>query len=426
MNATVASDGMKPGAAAEWKRNWGVVLSGALGIGLASLTIYSSGAFIEPIEAEFGWSRGQITLGLTIVSVTSVLLAPFIGLAVDRFGPRRIGIAGAVLYCINFACLSLTTSALWSWLSLWFLIAWSSALIKPTIWTTGVSSLFDAGRGLALSVMLCGTALGSTLTPILSTWLIDTYGWRMAFVGLGGFWGVLVIPAVLLLFSSAADRKRVAGRTSDPTSMPPAPALTGPHWREAMPTWKFVRLAGAAFIPSLTVVSFVASLIPIFSFAGIERSAAASIAGLVGISTIVGRLTGGYLLDRINGGIVGGVSMLLPVISSVLVLSFPGSVLMATIAVLVLGLSLGAELDAVAYLTTRHFGLRSFGMIFGTISGLLALATGLGPFLVNTSYDITGSYYPAVTAYIPLCLLASALFFSLGRYPVFETRETNP
>lgn len=424
MTATTATGHAPGSAAAEWKRNWGVVLSGAFGIALASLTVYSIGAFIAPIEAEFGWSRGEITLGMTFVSVLGMALAPFIGLLVDRVGPRRIGVVGVVLYCINFACFSFTTAVLWSWLGLWFLLGLSSALTKPTIWTTGVSSLFDTGRGLALSAMLCGTALGSTFTPIVATWLIDAVGWRMAFVGLAGFWGLLVIPAVALLFTSAADRHRIRGTSTGPARPAMQPILFGLHWREAMPTWKFVRLAGAAFIPSLTVVSFVASLIPILSFTGIERTIAASIAGLVGISTVVGRLTGGYLLDRINGGIVGGVSLLLPIISSVLVLSFPGSVPVATVAVLVLGLSLGAELDAVAYLTTRHFGLRSFGVIFGTISGLLALATGLGPFLVNSSYDVTGSYYPAVTAYIPLCLLASALFFSLGRYPEFDAEPS--
>jgi MFS family permease len=420
VTALATIDPALPTAAAEWKRNWGVVLSGALGFALASVAIYSIGAFIAPIEEEFGWSRGEITLGLTIVSVMSMALAPFVGLAVDRYGPRRMGIVGVLIFCVNFACLAFTTSSLWTWLSLWFVLGLSSALIKPTIWTTGVSSLFDTGRGFALSVMLCGTALGSTFSPIVATQLIDAYGWRMAYVGLAGFWGLFVIPVVLLLFSSATDRHRVEARTPDSLGQAPLPQLAGLHWREAMPTWKFARLAGAAFIPSLTVVSFVASIIPILSFTGIERSTAAGIAGLVGISTVVGRLTGGYLLDRINGGIVGGVSLLLPIISCVLVLSFPGSVSVAIVAVLVLGLALGAELDAVAYLTTRHFGLRSFGVIFGTISGLLALATGLGPFLVNLSYDFSRSYYPALMAYIPLFLLASALFFSLGRYPVFD------
>lgn len=408
-------------AAAEWKRNWPVVMSGAFGIALASVTVYSIGAFIEPLEAEFGWSRGEITLGLTLVSLVSMIVAPFMGYAVDRMGPRRLGVAGVIAYCAAYAGFALTGSELWTWLGLWLVLAIAAALIKPTVWTTGVSSLFDAGRGLALAVMLCGTALCSTFTPIVSTWLIAEFGWRLAFVGVAGFWGIFVIPAVALFFTSAADRQRVGGTTAAGSSRDmPFSTSFGFHWREALPTWKFARLAGAGFIPALTVVSFVASIIPILSFTGIERTTAAGIAGLVGISTVVGRLTGGYLLDRINGGIVGGVSLLMPVISSVLVLSFPGSVPAATAAVFVLGLSLGAELDAVAYLTTRHFGLRSYGVIFGTISGLLALATGLGPFLVNLSYDLTGSYFPAVTAYIPLSLLASALFFSLGRYPVFE------
>ena len=72
---------------------------------------------------------------------------------------------------------------------------------------------------------------------------------------------------------------------------------------------------------------------------------------------MTGRLIGGYLLDRINGNVVGAVSMLLPIIPCALLLAFPGSILIAGVAVLVLGLSLGVELDSVAYLVSRHFGM---------------------------------------------------------------------
>lgn len=115
--------------------------------------------------------------------------------------------------------------------------------------------------------------------------------------------------------------------------------------------------------------------------------------------------------------------MALPVVPALLLLAYPGDVTIAAVAVLVLGLSLGIELDAVAYLSTRHFGMRNFGVLFGTISGLLALATGLGPFFVSLVYDNTRSYDLALIAYIPLALLASALFFSLGRYPTFDPAE---
>lgn len=413
-----------PGAKQEWGRSWTVVLAAALGFALSTVTVYSLGPFIAPLEAEFGWSRAQIASGMTLYSIFGILLTPLAGMVIDRLGPRRVGLFAILSYGITFCALSLTTASLWVWLGLWLILSLASATMKPTTWTAGVSSVFDKGRGLAISVMLCGAALGSTLTPIYATWLIDTYGWRTAYVAMMATFVAVVFPVVYLFFTSAVDRVRTAARDQGATTVPePAAVLAGLDWREGLLSWKFARLGGAAFATTLVVISFVANMIPIFSDAGISRGQAAGIAGLIGISTIVGRLLGGFLLDRINGSIVGGVSLLLPVISALLILAFPGSVPVASVAVLILGLSLGAELDCVAYLTTRHFGMKNFGTIFGVISGILAFATGLGSFLVSLGYDLTGGYTIALQAYVPLALLASALFFSLGRYPQFAPAD---
>jgi predicted MFS family arabinose efflux permease len=410
----------KPGAAQEWRRSWTIVLAGALGFALSSVTIYSLGPFIAPLEAEFGWSRAQIASGMTLYSIFGILLTPVAGIVIDRVGPRRVALVAILGYWITFSALALATGSMWVWLGLWFILSIASAPMKPTTWTAGVSSVFDKGRGLAISVMLCGAALSSSLTPIFATWLIDSYGWRVAYVAMMTCFVAVVFPIVWLFFTSAADRVRTGAKGSDNVAVTP---LTGLHWREGLFSWKFARLAGAAFVTTLVIISFVSNLIPIFSASGIARSQAAAVAGLIGMSTIVGRLIGGYLLDHVNGCYVGGVSLLVPVISALLVLSFPGSVTAASVAVLILGLALGAELDCVAYLTTRHFGLKNFGTIFGVVSGVLAFATGLGPFLVNLGYDLTGGYTIALEAYIPLSLVASVLFFSLGRYPVFAPSE---
>jgi len=406
-------------AAQEWRRSWTVVLAGALGFALSSVTIYSLGPFIAPLEEEFGWSRAQIASGMTLYSLLGILLTPLAGIVIDRLGPRRVGLFAILSFWAAFCTLSLATASPGLWLTLWFLLSFASAPMKPTTWTAGVSSVFDKGRGLAISVMLCGAALSSTLTPIYATWLIDTYGWRVAYVALISTFCAVVFPVVFLFFSSAADRVRLAGKAQSE----PAAVLAGLDWREGLLSWKFARLAGAAFVTTLVIISFVSNLIPIFSAAGISRGQAAGIAGLVGASTIVGRLVGGYLLDRINGALVGGVSLLVPIVSAGLLLAFPGSVPVASVAVLILGLALGAELDCVAYLTTRHFGLKAFGTIFGVVSGVLAFATGLGPFLVNLGYDLTGGYTITLKAYIPLALIASALFFSLGKYPDFTAAK---
>lgn len=413
-----------PGAVQEWRRSWTVVLAAALGFALSSVTIYSLGPFIAPLEAEFGWSRAQIVSGMTIYSICGIVLTPLAGIVIDRLGPRRVGLFAILSFGITFSALSLATASLAVWIALWFLLSFASAPMKPTTWTAGVSSVFDKGRGLAISVMLCGAALSSSMTPIYATWLIDNYGWRTAYVAMMGTFVAVVFPVVYLFFTSAVDRVRMTARGPGEAEAEPAAVLTGLEWREGLLSWKFARLGGAAFVTTLVIISFVSNMIPIFSDAGISRGQAAGIAGLVGISTVVGRLIGGYLLDRINGSIVGGVSLLVPVVSSLLILAFPGSVPVASAAVLILGLSLGAELDCVAYLTTRHFGMKNFGTIFGVISGILAFATGLGPFLVSLGYDLTGGYTIALKAYVPLALLASALFFSLGRYPQFSPPQS--
>lgn len=405
----------QPSALDEWRRGWGVVLAGALGMGLASVSIYSIGIFTGPLEDEFGWSRAEVASGMTFISVLGVLTAPFVGMLIDRWGPRRIGLPGVAFYCMAIAALSQATGSLAVWWGLWFLYSLAATMIKPTIWTAAVSSVFARGRGLALSVMLCGTGLGSSLTPLVGNWLIDSYDWRTAYVLLGCFWMALVFPAVFLLFHSRKDK----ARPSEPNAGE-ATDLTGISVREGLRSTTFAKLAGAAFVASLVIVSFASGLVPILTWQGLTRTEAASIAGLVGISTVIGRLVGGYLLDRINGSGVGGVSLLLPIVSALLLLAGDGDLRLATVAAAILGLSLGVELDAVAYLATRHFGLRNFGALFGTVSGLLALATGVGPLLISLSYDHFGGYREVLIAYVPLCVLSSALFFALGRYPVFS------
>jgi MFS family permease len=405
-------------ALGEWRQSGLIVLAGAMGMALASTSVYSLGIFIAPLEAEFGWSRAEISAGLTINTVLSVLVSPFVGILLDRVGVRRIGIFGVVAYCLMFACLSFATASLWTWWGLWLLLGACGLSIKPTIWTTAVSSMFKTSRGLALSVMLCGTALGSSLTPVVGNYLIDAYGWRQGCMALAAFWGLLVIPPVALFLTSARDKQLRAEASIAPIE--PPSVLTGMMMRDALRSWRFIRLALAGFVTTLVIVSFVSNLIPILSSRGFERQTAANLAGLVGMATIIGRLSGGFLLDRTNGNIVGAGSVGLAIIPALMLLLYPGSTMVAAAAVLILGLTLGSELDAVAYLATRHFGLKSFGGIFGTISGILAFGTGVGPFFVSLTYDLSKSYDNVLMAYIPLALLAAALFLSLGRYPDFD------
>jgi predicted MFS family arabinose efflux permease len=403
-------------ASDEWRQHWKVVVGAFAGTVLVTTAIISVGVMIAPIETELGWSRAQISSGQFIVSIIAVLCAPLVGLAIDRYGPRRIGVPGSILVCFALALLSRATPDIRSWWALWGLLGFASLLVKPTVWMAGVSSLFSASRGIALAVTLSGTSLAIGLTPIAGELFLEHYGWRGAYVALGLMWAIICIPPILFLFSSAKD----AGRRSDLTNGPATqPAMTGLSVGQGFTSARFYKLAVASVMSTFVSISFIANMVPILTFTGLSRLAAVADAGLIGLSALVGRLCIGYLLDRFNANAVAALSILLPIVASLLLIKLPGAIGPAAIAAALVGIS-SAALDVGGFLAARHLGMRSFGALFGTIAGLITFTSGAVPLLVNYIYDRTGSYYPVLWGLMPFCIAAAVLYLSLGKYPKLE------
>lgn len=401
---------------AEWRGNWKVVLAAFAGVAASTIISYSSSLFIEPLQSEFGWTRAQALSGQAIASIAGVICAPFTGLLVDRFGPRRLGIAAVISICAATAMLGLTGPSLWMWRALWLPVAFGIVLIQPSVWTAAVTSLFASGRGLALAVTLCGSSVAAIIIPPLTYFLIETYGWRMAWAGLAGFWALATLPLIWFFFSSAMDQQRLSLPSSLGMIAPPRPKLR----QSGILTLRFPQLLVAGVCVAGVVVTLGVSLVPVLSSNGLTRAQAAGIASLLGLSSIAGRLTIGMLLDRMSGRFLAAFCVSLPIVGILILIGCPGSTLAASLAVLILGLSLGAELDLMAYLTSRYFKVENFGFLFGTIGGFIGLAAGNGPILLNASFDATGSYIYALWASIPICLFSALLFLLLGPYPEAE------
>ena len=138
-------------AGAEWRAHWTVVLAACAGFGASTIISYSSSLFIQPLQHDFGWSRAQIMSGHSIASITGVIAAPFTGLLVDRIGPRRLGIFAVAAICLATALFSLAGPNIWMWRALWVPMSLAIIIIQPSVWTAAITSLFSAGRGLALA-----------------------------------------------------------------------------------------------------------------------------------------------------------------------------------------------------------------------------------------------------------------------------------
>ena len=401
---------------AEWKAHWPVVLAACGGVALSTMNTYSMGVFMHPLEQQFGWSRAAITSGQAMAGVATVALAPFMGSVIDRLGPRRIGLAGAALHCTLTSSLALTGPSIHSWQGVWVLLALMNVMILPNVWAAAVSSVFSAGRGLALAVTLCGSGIGSMVTPVLAVHLIDWFGWRLAYPALAWSWGLVVIPLLFLFFRGARDH----GGSAGPQGVPRAASVADKGGALAtLLTARFAKLALATLLIATVVVPLGVTLVPILSAGGLTRTKAAEIAALMGLASITGRLTIGYLLDHVAARVLAAVAVCIPIVACALLIGAPGSVLAATAAVIATGLALGAELDIVAYLASRHFSLGRFGLVFGTLTGLVTLGGGgVGPLALNSVFDHLHSYIPALWVAMPMCLASSLLFLSLGAYPV--------
>ena len=392
----------------EWRAGWPLVATSCIGMMVSVLHIYSMGVFMEPIQASTGWERTEITVALTITSSTTVLFATIVGWMIDKYGARRVGIPGTALYCAAFAALAFVPDSVWIWWAMWVLVAAGALFIKPTLWTAAVATRFVKARGLAFALTLCGTGLAAATMPIAAHHAIAAFGWRGAFGVLGATAGILLIPAMLLWFREGGGAPGAA-----PRKIPPAPGTV----RRLVMSRRFLQLAIATFLVTAAITVLVIHFVPILRSRGLSPGLAASVAGIIGLCSIAGRIAGGALLDRVNGRWIAGIAFTLPCVACLLLLLGPMSTPVAIAAAVFIGVSLGAEIEVVAYLTSRYFGLRSYGLIFGTIVAFLSLGSGLGPLAASAVFDATGSYQSAILAVIPLFAGAALLVTTLGRYP---------
>jgi MFS family permease len=404
----------------EWREHWPVVVASMMGVLFSIMHLLTLGVMIAPLHREFGWSRAEITFGPLLIPLVGLPLSPLIGLAIDRYGPRRIGLAGVMLYCAALAALSLAQQPIWTWWLLWLLLAFAFLFVTPTVWVTAVTSLFSASRGLALAVLLTANGIAALVMPILTYTLIKNFGWRGTYIFMGSLAAAITLPMLYFFFFSAKDRSRLEQTVASSPDHQGCLILAGVSVRAGLGSFAFFKLAfvgvGAALVFNGLFVNFV----PILISSGIRPPSAAAIAGLGGITSIIGRLGAGQLLDRFNARIIGAIAMTFPVVSCLLLIVFAGSKAAAAIAILLFGLAAASELDVLSYLSSRLFGLRNFGAIFGIIIGFVLLGAGGGPFLANLIYDFSGSYHIDLLIAMALCLVNSYCFLSTGPYPKFE------
>ena len=400
---------------AEWREHWPLVIAATVGMSLSGVGAYSFGVLLTAIHNDTGWSRTAITGGgQTLPSILAMVTAPIGGLLMDRFGPRRIAIPGLILHAIGMAAFMLIDRSLLQYYATFAFLSIASVGLPPTVWTGSLARVFIESRALAFAVAISGIAFAGAIVPSITNYLVEHYGWRGAYLGLGAIWAVIVLPFCLLLPQSMA-------RSTDARSVAAKQTVPGVSVAQALRSPVFAKLVILGFFLTIGFSAVLLHFVPLLQDRGVDKAAAAGIAGLIGLCSIAGRLIVGVLLDRLPGAPVGAVAASLPIIPILLLLSVGGdNVALLTVVAVLLGLSAGCEMDLLNYLLARHFGLRNYGTLFGVLMIALAVGTALGPLGSARARDLAGSYDLVLWGVIPAFLLAALAVATTGPYPDLE------
>lgn len=404
----------------EWRNNWPLVLASSVGFSFFSIMLAAVGLFMGPLGQEFGWSKTILSAGPSIATITTAILGPFLGILVDRHGTRRLALPGLILTIGAISLFSLMTGMPWQWYALWCLFGFVSVSIKSTAWTAAVVGVFTQSRGLALGLTLAGTAVAAIIVPPLSNWLITDFGWRTAFVALALGWGGATFVLCYFCFFDIHDKVADRARTH-PLEVPKAAAeLPGLTRREGLRSSALWRLAISNFIVMLMSIGLSVHLFLILTEAGVSRTNAAWLLSLTGIFGIVGKLVTGALLDKFRPNWIGGVTLGAAALAFAMLMDGLRSPAMIIVAMIVNGYAFGTKTQITGYMTAVYAGMKNFGFLYGIMSALMALASGLGPFMAGYIYDHMGGYGPFLLIGTVGCAVGGLLMFSLPPAPVFK------
>ena len=368
--------------------------------------------FIEPLEQEFGWARADMSLALTLFTLCLALTLPFIGRLVDRYGSRRVLAPSMLVLGIGLCVLGWRLDALWVLLAVYVLIGVLGAGANSPPYMRTVSSWFDRRRGLAIGTAMAGAGLGYAYVPPMVRYINDAYGWRFSFLALGAIIIFVATPLVALFLRDPPRPQTVPAPGREGAAGEPA----GDGWREATGRGVFWMLICVFALLSFSLYGMLAHFKPMLSGMGIPGEQAGWIAGMVGIAVMVSRVVIGYLIDRIFAPRVALVVFLLSA-AGMVVLSTGNAAGFAIPAALLLGLSMGAEIDLLAYLAGRYFGLKSFAVIYGLLFSAFLAGTALGPWAYGAAYDADGSYASMLLAGAGCCAAAALITGFLPRWP---------
>jgi MFS family permease len=407
---------------------WLIVFVSAVGLFLGPpLMVFSFSVFFKSLVQDFHASRAAVSFAFSLFNIVGALLIPCTGMLIDRFGAKRVILVFTTLYGL------LLCSSLWVGTSLWQLYLLFTVLgvamasgPAPVPYGVVISHWFNRHRGLALGLSMTGIGIGSVVVPILTQRLITIFGWRAAFAIFGA--AVLLLPlpilATLLQNDPAQRGLQPDGDEKNQVGQLQPQDKQGLTWHEIWHSPAFWTLICIFSLAGASVHGVVLHMSAIFTDRGVTAERAAIATSLLGIAVMLGRVASGYLLDRLFAPRVA-ILFYSATALGIAILCAGTTGPLGLVAAFLAGLGMGAEVESMAYMITRYFGLAAFGTAYGHAFGAFMLSGAAGVFLMGAGYDRFHSYTVPLAGLCGAMMLALVLLTRLGPYRYGVEAKTN-
>jgi len=369
---------------------------------LVGIMFYGLPFFYDFWYKDFGWSRATITSGNAFAKIFVGLFGFLAGWLIDKYGPRRLMLAGILMGGIALIGLSQVTS-LWQFYFFYVFNALGYMCGGPLPNQVLTARWFNKSRGKAMGFAYLGIGIGGMLVPQVARWLNMNFGWHHALMILG----ILMIAIAFPMAWIVEENPKVSSEAVHPQSskIPVGNVLR---------SWKFYLLAIGSMC-SIGAVSGTSQNLKLFFSIDLKysQSEAANVISLVLLSSIFGRILMGWLADRLPKKYV--MILIYTLVAGAIPILFfadrPGMIYLFSF---IFGIGLGGDYMIIPLMAAELFGVRVMGRVMGLVLTADGIAEALSPMLVGWLRDRSGSY---ANAFLVLVILAVIGILSVALLP---------
>ena len=396
-----------------------VAASGGIEFANAASAIAILTIFVNPMTAEFGWSRTQISGATSLGAVLGASLAPFTGWLVDRIGSRALLTLGGVVVALACLYLASVQTLVGFYVAFTFARIADQGLIKIGA-APGVGKWFQRYRGRAIALVFFAGSAGIVVLAPLVQLVIEIWGWRAAWLLLSGVMLALgVLPCALFIRRRPEDQGLLMDGAPGPEpNADEAPSLSGSYQdsREEEPQWPMRQVVRTPtfwlVLASLFVVSSASSgvnlhLVPHLREQGLGPGAAVTVIILLNSFSAAGILVLGFLAERLPPQPLMA-AMCLLVAAGIGVLLTADTLAEAYLFAMIHGVATGGLNTLAPILWASYYGRGTLGSLHGVSRASQVAGFALGPLVLGIAYDAWGSYQ---TVLVYLAFTAVASFF---------------